>query len=272
MSVHIGICHWSLPIEGPYAIKLVSELGLQGIQLDIGSYERGFSLSYPVVQKAYVDMAKQYDVTITSLAVRELDHYGMTRENGTKEKDIAVEAVMTGIDIAESMGINKVMLPSFEDGEIKTEEDFNRVVECLQQACDKALNKNIMIATENLLSITENEELFKRVDRPNLTLYFDTQNYYLRKKYNVAEMADKLFPLICEVHVKDGKNNDLSGALLGEGDSNFFETINVFKQKDYYGWMMLENYYDQKPLSLTHSDPIDLLKKDISILKKTLDV
>lgn len=22
MSVHIGICHWSLPIEGPYAIKL----------------------------------------------------------------------------------------------------------------------------------------------------------------------------------------------------------------------------------------------------------
>jgi len=257
-------------MEGPYALKLASELGIQGIQLDIGTNERGFLLSYTVVQEAYLEMSKKFDVQITSLAVRELDNYGLTRENGTKEKEIAIESVMTAIDIADAMGINNVMVPSFEDGDIKTKKDFNRVAECLQQACDKALNKNITISTENLLSIEENKELFSVVDRPNFTLYFDTQNYYLRKKYNAAEMVEELFPLICEVHAKDGKGGFLSGALLGEGDSNFFETLETLKENDYDGWILLENYYDQEPMSLTGKDPIYLLKKDIAILKNAI--
>src|SRR5690625_1437648 len=93
-------------MEGPYALKLASELGIQGIQLDIGTNERGFLLSYTVVQEAYLEMSKKFDVQITSLAVRELDNYGLTRENGTKEKEIAIESVMTAIDIADAMGIN----------------------------------------------------------------------------------------------------------------------------------------------------------------------
>lgn len=272
MGIKIGICHWSLPMEGPYGIKLAAELGLQGIQLDVGSYERGFLLSLPAVQKAYLEMSQKHNVTITSLAVRELDNYGLTREDGTKEKDIALEAVMTAVDIAEAMGITNVMVPSFEASDIKTQVDFNSLVNILKQACDKAINKSIIISTENLLSIEENKNLFEKVDRPNLSLYFDTQNYNLRKNYNAAEMVEALFPYICEVHAKDGRNGFMSGALLGEGDSGFYDTLEALKKNKYDGWIVLENYYDQEPLSLTGKGPIELLKEDVSILKKAINL
>lgn len=270
MSIKIGICHWSLPIEGPYALKLVSELGLQGIQLDIGPYDRGFPLSYKEVQEAYLEMSEKYNVKITSLAVRELDNYGLTRENGTAEKDIALEAVMTAIDIAKEMDISNVMIPSFEDGDIKTEQDFQNVIEVLRKACDKTLNSNITITTENLLSIEENKRLFSIINRPNLKLYFDTQNYYLRRQYNPAEMINELFPFIEEVHAKDGKNGFMSANLLGEGDSGFYKSMEALKDNDYKGWILLENYYDQKPLSLANDNPIKLLEEDVSILKNAL--
>lgn len=270
MAIKLGVCHWSLPIEGPYALKLVADVGLEGIQLDIGSYDRGFQLSNPVVQQAYLEFSEKYHVTITSLAVRELDRFGMTRPDDSSEKEIVMEAIMKSIEIANSMGIPMIMLPSFEDGEIKTEVDFNRVIDCLKAACDEAEKYNIIVATENLLSIKETNQLFERVNKPNLKLYFDTQNYYLRRNYDVASMARELFPYIYEVHVKDGKDGHLSGALLGEGDSGYYETIEVLKRQGYQGWIHLENYYDQKPLSQQSSDPIHLLKKDISILKQSI--
>ncbi|SKB02616.1 sugar phosphate isomerase/epimerase family protein [Sporosarcina newyorkensis] len=266
----LGVCQWSLPVDGPYAIKTIADLGLKGIQLDIGSHDRGFPLSLQVVQEAYKEFTEKYGVTITALAVRELDNYGMTRKDGTPEKEIVLQAISKAIEIANSMEVPIVMLASFEDGEIKTEQDFNTVVDCLKNACDEAEKYGLMIATENLLSIEETKKLFKLVDRPNLKLYFDTQNYYLRKNYNTAEMVRELFPYICEVHVKDGADGSLSGSLLGEGDSGFFETMEVLKEKGYSGWLHLENYYDQLPLSLQDTDPMELLKKDISILENVV--
>lgn len=265
----LGVCQWSLPIDGPYALRMAANLGLKGIQLDIGSYDRGFPLSLQAVQEAYMEYAEKYSITITSLAVRELDNYGMTRKDGTFEKNLVMRAISEAIKAANIMKIPIVMLASFEDGEIKTEQDFNLVVDCLQKACDEAKQYNLVIATENILSIEENRKLFGSVDRPNLKLYFDTQNYYLRKSYNTAEMVRELFPYICEIHIKDGANGDLSGALLGEGDSGFFETMKVLKEMEYKGWVHLENYYDQQPLSLREEDPIELLKKDISIFENT---
>ncbi|GIN91706.1 hypothetical protein J6TS1_42360 [Siminovitchia terrae] len=266
----LGICHWSMPIEGPAALEVAQKVGLKGMQLDLGSFERRFSLTWPSVREIYREYSQRYKVTLTSLAVRHLDIHGMTRPDGTEEKKIVIDAIMKAIETAIEMNIPMIMLPSFLDGEIKDKEDFMRVVECLKLACDNSSDENIIIATENLLSIEENEQLFEEVNCSNLKLYFDTQNYYLNKGYNTAEMLNALSPYICEIHVKDGKNNDLSGALLGEGDSGFFETMGILKKREYKGWIHLENYYDQRPLSLLGEDPINLIKKDIKTLEKAI--
>jgi sugar phosphate isomerase/epimerase len=83
-------------------------------------------------------------------------------------------------------------------------------------------------------------------------------------------MLDELMDSVCEIHVKDGKGRDLSGALLGEGDTDFYGSIEVIKNHGYEGWIVNENYYDQKPLSERDSDIAALIKKDLDILKKAL--
>jgi len=46
------------PIDGPYACKFVGEVGFEGLQINIGDYERGFSMSKKFVQDAYLEMAE----------------------------------------------------------------------------------------------------------------------------------------------------------------------------------------------------------------------
>ena len=145
-----------------------------------------------------------------------------------------------------------------------------QAVNVLRNACDIAGENGITIATENVLSPEQIEELIDKVNRSNLKLYFDSQNHYLHKKYAMPELLDRLMPYVCEVHVKDGKNNDLSGALLGEGNSGFYDSIEVLKKYNYSGWIISENYYDLEPLSLKNDNPVELMKEDLRILKNAI--
>ena len=84
----IGVCAWSLPIDGPCTAKLAAELGFDGLQLDIGAYERGFPLSRDFIQKAYLDAAAQYGIEYSSMAARVSDYYSMVAEPGEEEHEI----------------------------------------------------------------------------------------------------------------------------------------------------------------------------------------
>lgn len=267
----LGICHWSMPIDGPYACKWAKEMGFEGIQLEIGSYERGFPLSRPSVQQAYLELAAEYGIQYPSIAARVTDDYSMTQPPDTADSVIVWEAIVRSIESAESMGIPTVMIGSFLASDIRNEDDLNRTAEVLTQACDYASNRGIVIAAENLLSVDEMYRLAAQVDRQNLKLLFDTQNYPLRRGYNAAAMLEQLAPLLCDqIHVKDGPKGQISAALLGEGDSDFFRTIESLKRIDFRGWILLENYYDQLPLRLQHEEPIELIKEDKRILIEAL--
>jgi 2-epi-5-epi-valiolone 7-phosphate 2-epimerase len=263
-NIKLGICQFSLPVDGPYCCKVAAELGFDGIQLDIIHNNKNYlSLSKKFVQEAYLEAGKAYGISFPSIAVRELDEFSMLDE----QNNTASLAINTAIEAAEAMKIPIVLIPNFEKSEIKTENDFNNAVEVLRKMCNYAIDKKITIATENLLSVEEMQKLFNKVNCPNLKLYFDTQNHFLHKGYDMPSMLKKLFPLVCEVHVKDGKDKDLSGALLGEGDTDFFGSMEVLKKNNYSGWIITENYYDLKPLSLKNNDPLKLIKKDLNTLK-----
>lgn len=266
----IGICEWSLPIDGPYACKLAASLGIDGIQLNIGDAERGFPLSKKVVQEAWLEASRETGVVFPSIAVRTTDYFSMMAPKGSQERETVMTAIYKAIDAADVMNIPLVMIPQFVKSAIETEDDFQCVVKTLQEVCQAALEKGVLIATENLLAVEELSRLFKEVDRSNLRLYFDTQNYYLNKGYDTPSLIEPLAPFICEVHVKDGKRNDLSGALLGTGDTKFFESVSLLKENDYKGWFVSENYYDQQPLSLLNDDPTVIIREDITILKQVL--
>lgn len=268
-KIKIGICEWAMPGGGRYGCKIASQVGLEGIELDLGDYERNFPLSHEEMQNAYLEASQQWGIEYPSIAVNALCKYGMINPVRSKKREIAMMAISRAIDTAHALNIPLVQLPSFEDGEIKTEEDFINAAQCLKFACEYAGEKGIKIGTENLLSVEENLKMLETVGCDNLKVYFDTQNYFLFKGYNTVKMFEELVPYICEIHVKDG-NGHMSGSLLGHGNAGFYEIVEAIKKHNYSGWIQLENYYDQEPLSMENEDPYTLLKEDIKILKDAL--
>ena len=266
----IGICEWALPLDGPYACKLVADLGFDGLQINVGDYHRGFSMSRSLVQEAYMEMAEKSGFQFPSIAARVTDYYTMFSSHDEREANIVRSGIAAAIGACRAMNISTLLIPNFEKSEMIGEREFAEAVEVFQWACDEAGGDEIVIAAENTLSAEDTQRFLSEIARPNLKLYFDTQNYYLHKRYDTPQLLDQLFDHICEIHVKDGKDQDLSGALLGQGDTDFYGSIQVIKKHDYGGWIVIENYYDQKPLSDQDADAAALIEADLKTLKAAL--
>ena len=226
----IGICEWSLPIDGPYACKLAGELGLQGIQLDVGPYERGFPKSRPIVQEAYLEIAAAHDIAFPSMAARVTDYYTMFPSKNQEESAIVREGMRKAVQACAAMRIPILLLPNFQKSAITSEREFTEAVDVFKWACDEAGERGITVAAENTLSTDETRRFLAEIDRPNLQIYFDTQNYFLAKGYDTPQVLDELMEHVCQIHVKDGRGKDLSGALLGQGDAGFYRSIEVIKR------------------------------------------
>jgi sugar phosphate isomerase/epimerase len=270
MTSHENSEKWVLPLPGPYSCKIAAELGLEGIELDLGSYEQGFPLTNQIVQQAYLEAGEKWNIMYPSIAVNALLAYGMTNPENSKKRDIALGAIYKGIDTAEALKIPIVQLPSFKDGLINNEEDFRLTSQCIKIACQYAEDKGIIIATENILSVEDNLRLLNEVGYNNLKIFFDTLNPYRRKKYDVAEMIRKIGRFICEVHVKDGNDDEMFTA-LGSGKSDFYKSIEALKEINFSGWIYLENFYNLIMLNYGSKESFELLKLDINILKKVLN-
>lgn len=262
----MGIVEWALPAEGRYGCRVAHEAGLQGIQLNIGSYATGYHLSYKEMQKMYLEEAQRWEIEYPSLAVNCLCDIGMTKPEGSKEREIARQSIRTGINAAEQMGIPLVMLPSFHDGYIETEEDKRLTAECVKEACCYAYDKKIEIALENVMNPEEYFEFKEMVGMGNLKLIYDNQNYSVCKGYDDTKIYRELKGEVAAIHVKDGYT-EMSTHLLGEGGCRFYETAEEINKSDYTGWIFAENYFDQLPLRGL-GDPYDLLKRDVMTMKK----
>jgi sugar phosphate isomerase/epimerase len=238
--------------------------------LDVGSYDRNFPKTKQVVQDAYLEAAEKYSIKYTAIGCNELDNYNMVARKGYKDRTIALRTILCAIDAAAAMNIPIVMVQSFMASAIETEQDFTRAVNVIKYVSDYACDKGgVTIGMENLLSVDCLMRLIKEVNNPNVKVYLDTQNYFLHERANVAAMIQPLIPYICQVHVKDGYKTDVepSGALLGEGATGFYKTIDELRKHEYTGWLISENFYDRGPISHLSEDPVELMKKDYQVLK-----
>lgn len=266
----IGLCEWALPITGPYVCKFAGDLGYDGLQLSIGSYEKRFPLSWKVTQEAYREMAKEHGIEFASLATRELDFHSLFAPEGSEERAIALASIEKGIAACAELGVSVFMIPNFVKSEAKTPEQVAQLVKDLKWACDLGADAGVLIAEENVFTVEDTIRLFDAVDRENLRLYFDLQNYYLHRKVHTPEIIEPLMPYIVQVHAKDGKNGDLSGAPLGEGDVDLMSSLAELKRLGYDGWIVNENYYDVPPLVKEGDDPVEKLSDDLATLRKSL--
>ena len=137
----------------------------------------------------------------------------------------------------------------------------------LRFACTLAAQHGITVATENVLSVEETEELFERVDADNLAVFFDMQNYLLNRGFDQVAHLDALYPRVVQAHAKDGIGGVLSSAIVGTGEARVAEQISLMVGRGFEGWISLENFYATGPLAHRHAEPVDAMAEDAAALR-----
>ena len=151
------------------------------------------------------------------------------------------------------------------------EEDFRRTCEKIKMACEIARPMGITIASENVLSVKDTLRMVREIGYDNFRIMFDTQNYYLADGRDEAALLREIHPYVVQVHLKDGYNGNLSGSILGTGESGFFRTAAAIRDTCCTEWLLLENYYHTQPLSQL-GDPFSLLEKDLAAVREVFDI
>src|SRR5205814_62042 len=71
----IGACDWSIgKMDNPEAFELAKQIGLDGVQVSMGTAANDMHLRQPEVQAKFKQAAKAADLQIASLAIGELNN------------------------------------------------------------------------------------------------------------------------------------------------------------------------------------------------------
>src|SRR5262245_25045035 len=72
-NVRIGACDWSLrKSSDPASFEVAKSIGLQGVQVNLGSESNNMHLREYAVQQSFKEASKKAGVAIASLAIAEL--------------------------------------------------------------------------------------------------------------------------------------------------------------------------------------------------------
>ena len=104
----IGACDWTLRKRGDTAaLEVARRIGLDGVQISMGSVRNDMHLRKPEIQEAYRQASKKYNVQIASLAIGELNKVPYKSDPRTDQW------VSDSIDVCQKMGMQVVLLAFF---------------------------------------------------------------------------------------------------------------------------------------------------------------
>ncbi|MDH7501867.1 MAG: sugar phosphate isomerase/epimerase family protein [Verrucomicrobiota bacterium] len=224
----IGACDWSLRKPDPSCMALAKQIGLDGVQINMGNAENRMWLRRPEVQKTYLDAAAQNGVEIGGLALGELNNIPL------KSDPRAAVWLVDAIDVAKALGVKVILVAQFYKGDLKDDPaGIGRTVELLQEIAPRAERAEVILGLENYLSAEENLEIVRRVGSPAVQVYYDVGNS-TDKGYDIYKEIRMLKGQFCELHVKDGDH------VLGKGRINFEKVREALDEIGYRGWIHIE--------------------------------
>jgi sugar phosphate isomerase/epimerase len=224
----IGACEWSLRKGDPSSFDVAKEIGLDGVQVNMGSAGNLMHLRRPEVQRAYREAAKRTGVEAASLALGELNNVAL------KSEPVAAIWLLDAIEVCRALDVRVVLIAQFHKGELKDDQaGVARTVEVLKELAPRAERAGVILGLENYLSAEENLDIVKRVGSPAVQVYYDVGNS-TDKGYDIYQEIRMLKGQICEFHAKD------AGFMLGQGRVDFQKVREAMDDIGYSGWIQIE--------------------------------
>ncbi|MGZ4965122.1 MAG: sugar phosphate isomerase/epimerase family protein, partial [Limisphaerales bacterium] len=223
-----GACEWSLRKLGPASFEIAKQIGLDGVQVAMGTAANKMRLRESDVQKRYLDAARANALEISGLAITELNNIAL------KTEPRAAIWLNDSIDVARALGVKVVLVAQFRNGELKGDAvGVTRTVDLLREVAPRAEKAGIILGLENYLSAEENLDILQRVSSPAVQVYYDVGNS-TEKGYDIYKEIRLLGKHICEVHLKDGH------FCLGQGRIDFHKVRGALDEIGFNGWMQIE--------------------------------
>lgn len=230
-DLRLSMCDWSLGkmanVEG---VALAAEIGLDGLEVSIGSEGDNLRLREPAVQEEYRAARDRYQIAFPSMAM------GLLNSVPLKSEERAAGWVGDTIEAARSLGAGCILLAFFGDGtlDMADEAGITRVVEVLRREAPHAEEAGIVLGLENTLSAEDNLAILERVESEWVRVYYDLRNSADCGRDVPAEIRT-LGDRICMVHLKNG------GHLLSEKENvDFPACAEALYEIGYGGWLVLE--------------------------------
>lgn len=267
-KVKVGAVAWGLPGAGSYAPRIANLAGLDGIQLELGSYEAGYPLAQREVMEGYLEDREKYGIEYPALVLNDVMIHEFINGRNTEHGKIAYDQIALGIKTAKSMGIDRLMIPNFINNLMISSDHVENTKDALSYACRLAAPEGILVLTENALDWEAQKELLSEVGESNLKVHFDTQNFKFNFNMDQCAQLEGLYPFMDLVlHAKDGVEGP-GERLLGEGNTNFDGQMKLLCEKGFEGWIVIENYYNLSPLreQAPVGGPMELLKRDMAAI------
>jgi sugar phosphate isomerase/epimerase len=225
----IGSCDWSLGKMGdPAAFELAKQCGLDGVQVSLGTAADNMRLRQPETQKLYQEAEQKTGLSVSSLAIGELNNIPYKSDPRT------VEWVRDSIDVCQALGVHVVLLAFFANDDLRGDQaGIDEVVRRLKAVAPKAEKARVSLGIESWLSADQHLEILERVGSPAVKVYYDVCNSN-DMGYDIYREIRKLGKRICEFHAKE------NGALLGQGKVDFKRVRQAMDDIGYRGWIQIE--------------------------------
>ena len=225
----IGACDWSLgKMCDPSSFDLAQRIGLDGVQVSLGTVGNGMRVCRTEVQREYKDAAKASGLQVSSLAIGELN------EVPYKSDPRTVDWVLESIDVCKAFDIRVVLLAFFGNGDLRGDKaGVDEVVRRLKGAAPKAEKAGVILGIESWLGAPQLMDILERVGSPAVQVYYDLCNT-TDMGYDICREIRALGSRICEFHAKE------NGKLLGHGNIDFHKVRAAMDDIDYHGWVQIE--------------------------------
>lgn len=226
----IGACDWSIGKQSDVnALALAKTLGLDGVQVSLGTVQNGMHLRHKDTQRTFRKAVATYGVEISSLAIGELNNVPYKSEPETEEW------VRDSIYVAKAMGCRVVLLAFFGKGDLRGDEaGIAEVIRRLKKVAPVAEKEDIVLGIESWLSANDLLAIIGKVGSTHVRVYYDVANA-TEMGYDIYQELRILgSEYVCEVHAKE------NGALLGQGKIDFRKVRSTLDEIGYKGWVILE--------------------------------
>jgi sugar phosphate isomerase/epimerase len=232
LNLKVGACDWSIgQNSNPKGLAVAKEIGLDGLQVNLGSFDNHLHLREYSIQQEYLQQSKALDLPISSLAIGELNNYPYKSDPQTELW------VADSVEVAQNMNLPVVLLPFFNKNDLRNDpEGKKEVISRLKKVAPKAEKAEVILGIESYLSAAEHLEIIEAVGSPAVKIYYDFRNSADAGHPIYEEIPLLSKDYICEIHIKE------NGKLLSDGDLDWTRIGELLGKSDYQGsgWMQIE--------------------------------